>query len=66
MTLRLKNKVAIITGAGSRGEITGIGQATAILMAKEGAKILLNDINIENSTLIINYTKWKIYLAKKF
>ena len=37
---RLKDKVVLITGAGS-----GIGKATAIRMAKEGAKIIINDIN---------------------
>ena len=37
MTMRLKNQVALITGA-SRG----IGRATALLFAKEGAKIIVN------------------------
>ena len=49
MTDRLKNKVALITGAGTRGEITGIGQASSILMAREGAKILINDINADRA-----------------
>jgi 3-oxoacyl-[acyl-carrier protein] reductase len=41
--MRLKNKVILITGAGS-----GIGRATAILFSKEGAKLILNDINQED------------------
>lgn len=36
----LKNKVAVITGAGR-----GIGQATAFLFAREGAKLLLCDLD---------------------
>jgi len=41
-TNRLQDKVAIITGAGR-----GLGAATALRMAREGAHIVVNDISAE-------------------
>jgi NAD(P)-dependent dehydrogenase (short-subunit alcohol dehydrogenase family) len=42
--MRLKDKVAIVTGAGQTpGETIGNGRATAILFAREGARVLLVD-----------------------
>ena len=38
--MRLKDKVAIITGSGS-----GIGRAAALIFAREGAKVVVADIN---------------------
>lgn len=38
--MKLENKVVIITGAGS-----GIGKETALLFAKEGAKVVVADVN---------------------
>ncbi len=38
---RLTGKVAIVTGAASRGEGVGNGAATAILFAREGARVVL-------------------------
>ncbi len=49
MSDRLKNKVAIITGAGSRGPGLGNGKAAAILFAREGARVLCVDAKPENA-----------------
>jgi hypothetical protein len=39
---RLKGKVAIVTGAGSRGEGIGNGRATAVILARHGARMRQN------------------------
>lgn len=46
MTGKLEGKVAIVTGAGSIGPGWGNGKATAVLFAREGAKVLCTDINL--------------------
>ncbi len=38
--MRLRNKTAVITGSGR-----GIGKATALIFAKEGANIVISDVN---------------------
>ncbi len=43
----LKDKVAIVTGAGSRADGIGNGRAAAILLAREGAKVALLDATRE-------------------
>jgi len=42
---RLAGKVALVVGAGSVGEGWGNGKATAVLFAREGAKVFCVDIN---------------------
>ena len=46
MGMRLAGKVAIVTGAASRAAGVGNGAATAILFAREGAKVVLVNRNL--------------------
>ena len=63
---RLEDKVAIVTGAGTRGEIAGTGQAASILMAREGAKILLCDIDIDRAEETLNVIEKEDGIGKIF
>ena len=50
MVNRLKDKIAIVVGAGQQpGDTIGNGRATSILFAREGAKVMLVDINLESA-----------------
>lgn len=46
---RLQGKIAIVTGAGTRGPLLGTGQATAMLFARQGANVLLVDLDVERA-----------------
>src|SRR5690606_7964092 len=48
MSARLENKVAIITGAAS-----GIGEAHAKIFAREGAKVIVDDINHNDGQRVV-------------
>jgi NAD(P)-dependent dehydrogenase (short-subunit alcohol dehydrogenase family) len=50
--MRLNNKVAVVTGAAS-----GMGKAIAVLYAKEGAKVVVSDINIEAANQTVDEIK---------
>lgn len=47
MELNLAGKVAIVTGAGR-----GIGRATALTLGREGAKVIIDDIDLEAARLV--------------
>lgn len=50
--MRLNNKVAVITGAGS-----GMGEEEALLFAREGAKVVATDINLEAVQAVVEKIK---------
>jgi len=58
---RLQNKVAIITGGAS-----GIGKATSLKFAEEGATVIIWDINKEKCTETLNQLKSKEYVAEAY
>jgi NAD(P)-dependent dehydrogenase (short-subunit alcohol dehydrogenase family) len=48
--MRLKDKIAIVVGAGQTpGDTIGNGRATAILFAREGARVALVDLSRESA-----------------
>ena len=51
MDLKLKDKVAIVTGAGSQ---IGYGKAIALTLAEEGCNLILGDIDIEGTKKTAN------------
>ncbi|MFT6320575.1 MAG: NAD(P)-dependent dehydrogenase (short-subunit alcohol dehydrogenase family) [Granulosicoccus sp.] len=58
---KLENKIALVTGAA-----TGIGRATAIALAKEGAKVMVTDINETEGLETVNRIKKEGGQAKFF
>lgn len=66
MAGRLKDKVAVVTGAGSRGPGMGNGKATAILFAREGAKVLCVDVALERAQETVDLIKKEDGAAEAF
>jgi len=54
--MEVKNKIVIVTGAGS-----GIGKAAAIHFASHGAKVVVSDINFDSAkkSSRSNCNKWR-------
>ena len=48
----LQDKIALVTGAGS-----GIGRATSLVMAREGARVVVSDINAEGAEATLSAIK---------
>jgi dihydroanticapsin dehydrogenase len=60
-TLRVADRVAFVTGAGS-----GIGQASAIRLAEEGAKVICVDIDIAAATATANQINAQGFVAEGY
>lgn len=52
--MRLHGKVAIVAGAGASAAVIGNGQATAVLFAREGAKVVCADAVLERAQATVD------------
>jgi len=55
---RLEGKAVIVTGAGSRGRAAlGIGYATAVLFARQGARVVVADLDEERAEVTVRFIR---------
>ncbi|MBM4441345.1 MAG: SDR family oxidoreductase [Candidatus Rokubacteria bacterium] len=66
MADRLKGKVAVVAGAGSRGPGLGNGKAAAILFAREGARVLCVDHMKERAEETVGLIRAEGFTAEAF
>ncbi len=57
MCTRLAEKIAIVTGAGTSGEGMGNGKAAAIVFAREGARVVAVDLNLDGAQQTVDEIK---------
>lgn len=50
--MRLEQKIAIVTGAGR-----GLGKGIALKLAKEGVRVVINDVNLEHANEVVEEIK---------
>jgi len=66
MAGRLDGKVAVVTGAAPRGDGVGNGMATAIMFAREGAKVVLVNRSAERAEKLAKQIKDEGFEASVF
>lgn len=59
--MRLKNKVAIVTGGGG-----GIGEGIVNCLAKEGANMVVADVNWQSAKKVVAGSRFQILFGREF
>ncbi|MEH6821791.1 MAG: SDR family NAD(P)-dependent oxidoreductase [Dietzia psychralcaliphila] len=60
----LENKIALVVGAGTDGEGVGLGRATAITFAREGAHVVCADVSAESAERTAEMIRSEGYCAE--